>query len=79
MLYRYRLYDAEGNEAGEAHYAVLIEPGETIWTGDGRKLRVRGVMPVTEDDSPFVGLLEVEPADKRGVRSERDGSSPLNT
>jgi hypothetical protein len=33
MLYRYRLHDADGNEAGEAHYAVKIEPGKTIWTG----------------------------------------------
>jgi hypothetical protein len=39
MLYRYRLYLEDGGEAGEAHYAVMIHPGETIWTGDGRKLR----------------------------------------
>jgi len=39
MLYRYRLYLNDGTEAGEAHYAVNIKPGETIHTGDGRKLR----------------------------------------
>lgn len=44
-------------QAGEAHYAVLIEPGETIWTGDGRKLSVVDVVPVEEEDSPFVGFL----------------------
>jgi hypothetical protein len=40
MLYRYRLYTPDGDEAGEAHYAVRIQPDEMIWTGDGRKLRV---------------------------------------
>jgi hypothetical protein len=39
-----------------------IEPGEIIWTGDGRKRRVVDVVPVEEDDSPFVGFLRVEPA-----------------
>jgi hypothetical protein len=28
MLYRYRLFEVDGSEAGEAHYAVLIELGE---------------------------------------------------
>jgi hypothetical protein len=64
MLYRYRLFDADGTEAGEAHYAVMIEPGETmIWTGDGRKLHVLAVVPVEEEGSPFVGFLRVEPED----------------
>jgi hypothetical protein len=30
-------------------------------TGEGRKLRVLAVVPVDEDDSPYVGLLQVEP------------------
>jgi len=63
MLYRYRLYTVDGDEAGDTHYAVLIKPGETIWTGDGRKLRVVNVVPTrSEDDSPYVGLLRVESA-----------------
>jgi hypothetical protein len=62
MLYRYRLFELDGAECGEAHYAVLIEPGETIWTGDGRKLRVLDVVPVEEEDSPFIGFLKVEAA-----------------
>ena len=41
-------------------YAVWIKPGEEILTGDGRNLRVLDVVPVDEDDSPFVGLLNVE-------------------
>jgi hypothetical protein len=61
-VYRYKLYEVDGTEAGEAHYAVLIEAGETIFTGDGRKLRVVDVLPTTEDDAPFVGLLRVVPS-----------------
>ncbi len=61
MLYRYRLYLEDGSEAGEAHYAVMIQPGEEIWTGDGRKLQVLDVVPV-EEDSPYAGLLKVETA-----------------
>jgi hypothetical protein len=38
----------------------LIEPGETIWTADGRKVRIVDVIPVDEE-GPFVGLLRVEP------------------
>ena len=43
-----------------AHYAVLIQPGETIHASDGRKLRVVDVVAVEEPDSPCVGLLTVE-------------------
>ena len=41
---------------------MLIEPGELIHTGDGRKLHVIDVVPVDEEDSPFVGL-RVESSD----------------
>lgn len=61
MLYRYRLYDADGNEVGEAHYAVLIKADETIYAGDGRKLRVVSVVPVEDERSDYAGLLTVEP------------------
>jgi hypothetical protein len=63
MLYRYRLHERDGSDACEAHYAVLIEPGETVWTGDGRHLRVFSVVPIKEHDSPFVGMLVVETED----------------
>jgi hypothetical protein len=33
-----------------------------IVAGDGRRLRVLDVVPFEEDDSPFVGLLQVEAA-----------------
>jgi hypothetical protein len=62
MLYRYRLFLEDGSEVGEAHYAVMIQPGETIYTGDGRKLRVLDLVPTEENPSEYVGLLKVEAA-----------------
>jgi hypothetical protein len=59
LLYRYRLYTSDGDEAGEAHYAVMIQPDEVIWTGDGRKLRVLDLVP-EDGDSLYAGLLMVE-------------------
>ncbi len=61
-MYRYRLFDADGADQGEAYYAVLIEAGDIIWADDRRKLRVFDVVPVEEEDSPFVGFLKVESA-----------------
>jgi hypothetical protein len=61
MLFCYRLFFEDGTEAGQAEYAVMIRPGETIWGNDGRKLCVVDVVPVDEEDSPYVGLLKVEP------------------
>jgi len=43
--------------------------GEEILAGDGRKLRVLDLMPIEEDDSPFVGLLKVEPAQNVGSQA----------
>jgi hypothetical protein len=60
-MFCYRLHLEDGSETGQAEYAVMIQPGETIWTGDGRKLRVLDLVPVEESDSPYVGLLKVEP------------------
>ena len=61
-MFRYRLYLEDGSDAGEAHYAVMIQPGETIRTGDGRKLRVLDLVPPEENPSECVGLLKVEAA-----------------
>ena len=41
----------------------MIKPGEEILFGAGRRFRVLVVVPFgEEDDSPFVGLLQVEAA-----------------
>ncbi len=62
MFYRYRVHELDGSDAGEAHYAILVETGETIVLGAGRRVRVVDVIPVDDEDSPFVGMLRVEPA-----------------
>jgi hypothetical protein len=62
VVYRYRLFELDGAECGEAHCAVLIQPGETIVIGAGRKVRIIDVAPVEKEDSRFVGVLMVEPA-----------------
>ena len=59
----YRLHLADGSEAGEATYAVMIRPGEEIVAGSDQRFRVLDVVPIgEEDESPFVGLLQVEAA-----------------
>jgi hypothetical protein len=60
-VFRYRLHSPDGDDLGEATYAVMIRPGEEILVGNGRRLRVLDVVPFDEKDkSPFVGLLQVE-------------------
>ena len=57
------MHNADGDDLGEATYAVMIKPGEDIFVGNGRRLRVLDVMPFEdEDESAFVGLLKVEAA-----------------
>jgi hypothetical protein len=48
VFFRYRLYTADGDELGEATYAVRIKPGEMIHVGAGKRLRVLDVVPVEE-------------------------------
>jgi hypothetical protein len=60
-MFRYRLHLEDGSDAGEATYAVMVKPGEAILVGNGRRFRVLDVVPFDEEDeSPFVGLLQVE-------------------
>jgi hypothetical protein len=62
-MFTYLLHLADGSDAGEATYSVRIRPGEEILVGTGRRLRVLDVVPFEdEDESPFVGLLQVEAA-----------------
>ena len=62
-MFRYRLHSPDGDDLGEATYAVMIKPGEEIHANDGQRLRVLAVVPFAEEDeSPLVGLLQVEAA-----------------
>jgi hypothetical protein len=52
-----------GDDLGEATYAQMIRPDEEIIAGNNQRFRVVDVVPFEEEDeSPFVGLLEVEAA-----------------
>jgi hypothetical protein len=60
-MYCYRLHLEDGSDAGEATYAVMVKVGEEILVGNGKRFRVLDVVPFEEEDeSPFVGLLQVE-------------------
>ncbi len=65
-MFRYRLHLEDGSDAGEATYAQMIkpgEPGEEIIAGKNEHFRAVDVVPFEEEDeSPFVGLLQVEAA-----------------
>jgi hypothetical protein len=52
----------DGSEAAEAEYAVMIRPDEIVWLNGGKKAHVLDVVPVEEEDSPYVGLLKVAAA-----------------
>jgi hypothetical protein len=61
-LFKYRLVWANGRDAGRAAYQADIRPGDTILTYRGQWLRVRARGWIDEPDSPYDGVLEVEPA-----------------
>jgi hypothetical protein len=39
-MFRYRLHSPDGEDLGEATYAVMIKPGEEIHLGGGQRFRV---------------------------------------
>jgi hypothetical protein len=60
-VFRYRLYTPDGDELGEATYAQMIQAGEEIIADKNQHFRVIDVAPFEEEDeSPFVGRLQVE-------------------
>jgi hypothetical protein len=68
-MFRYRLHSPDGDDLGEATYAAMIKPGEDIIANGHQRFRVLDVVPVVDvvrfeedDESPFVGLLQVEAA-----------------
>jgi hypothetical protein len=48
-MFRYRLHSPDGDDLGEATYAVMIKPGEQIIAGNNQHLRVLDVVPFKED------------------------------
>jgi len=60
-MFRYRLHSLDGDDLGEATYAQMIQPGDEIHLRAGTRFHVVDVVPFEEEDeSPFVGLLQVE-------------------
>ena len=51
-MFRYRLHSPDGDDLGEATYAVVVKPDEEILVGNGRRFRVLDVVPIDEEDSP---------------------------
>jgi hypothetical protein len=57
-VFRYRLHSPDGDDLGEATYAIMIKPGEEIIAGDNQRFHVVAVVPFEEEDeSRFDGLL----------------------
>jgi hypothetical protein len=60
-MFTYRLHLEDGSDVGEVTYAVMVRVGEEILVGNGRRFRVVDLVPFEEEDeSPFIGLLQVE-------------------
>jgi len=57
-MFRYRVHLEDGADAGEATYAQMIPPATRSTSAPARS--IRPVVPFEEEDeSPFVGLLQV--------------------
>jgi hypothetical protein len=62
-VFRYSLHSPDGDDLGEATYAMMIHPGEEIIAGSNEHFHVVAVVSFEEEDeSAFVGLLQVEVA-----------------
>jgi hypothetical protein len=59
-VFRYKMHFSDGSEAGDAAYADNVKPGDELMLGPSRFVRVLSLVPVEEEDSPYVGLLRVE-------------------
>jgi len=68
-LFRYRLFDVDGEEIGEISLVDPVGTGSDFFAAGGRRLRVVSVVPPGDRNSPFDAMLMVEPA-------PRDGSAP---
>ena len=60
--FRYRLFDVDGSDIGDAGYALIVRPGDLISTLDGRELRVTALVSLDDKHSPYTALLQVESA-----------------
>ena len=61
-LFKYRLLWPNGRDAGRAAYAAGIGPGDIILNYRGQWLHVLAYTPIDDEDSPYDGVLKVDPA-----------------
>jgi hypothetical protein len=61
-MFTYRLHSPDGDDLGEATYPDMVKVGEELFFGGGRRFRVLDVVPIEEEGSRLVGLLQVEAA-----------------
>jgi hypothetical protein len=62
-VFSYRLHTVDGDDVGEATYPERVKIGEMLFFGGGRRFRVVDVVLFEEEDeSQFVGLLQVDAA-----------------
>jgi hypothetical protein len=61
-MFRYKMHYEDGSEADDAAYADNVNPGDELMLGPGKFVRVLNLVPVEEEDSPYVGMLRVEAA-----------------
>lgn len=59
-MFRYRLFNEDGSEAGDHHYVDPLELGQTIWTGDGRRVRVVKLIATHYEVCRYAGLVMIE-------------------
>ena len=60
--FRFRLYSDDWDELGE--YETIVPNGSTgdeFLTGDGRRFRIMGIIPVDVDVGVFNAIWRVEP------------------
>ena len=61
-LFKYSLVWANGKGAGRVAYHAEIGPGDIILNYRGQWLHVLAYTPIDDEDSPYDGVLKVEPA-----------------
>jgi hypothetical protein len=61
-MFTYRLHSPDGDDLGEATYPSMVKVDELLFFGGGRRFRVLDVVLIEDEESPLVGLLQVEPA-----------------
>ena len=61
-LFKYRLVGANGGGAGRAAYSADVTVGDMIANYRGQWLRVLAQTTTDDEDSPYDGVLKIEPA-----------------